>query len=320
MFSEIAVLRVIGFISLLLLMAGCGKEKRMQPDEIKAIVHREIDEIWNKGNFAATDEIIANEYILHEAAEDVNGNEAFKAFAAEFHTAFPIARFRIDDVIIEGGKVVVRYTFKGKHGGNYLGVAPTGKEVTATGIRISRVADGKLGETWNYLDKLSILTQLGWWVPPEDWQLAYDWGEQTKRATEATSDLNRNKTLARRSLKELWDTGNLAIVDELYADSFTNHEVTHRQFHDSKSYKKYVTVIRRVLPDFRVVIEDMIAEGDEVAIRWNVGGTEKTSGGTYTWGGVTIFRFSDHEIVEAWWGRNALSVAQQMGITPELEN
>jgi predicted ester cyclase len=237
-------------------------------------------------------------------------------FATEFHSAFPNAKFDIDDVIVEGEKVVVRYTFRGKHEGNYCDIAPTNKEVTATGIRFSRVADGKLQETWNYLDKLSILTQLGWWEPPEDWQLAYTWGQSMAQAIAAAGDLGEQKILARRGLKELWDTGDLAIADEVYADGFTNHEITHRQFGDLVSYKKYVSAINHIMRDFRVVIEDLIAEGDKVAVRWKVNGTEETTGNEYAWGGITIFRFSDHKIIEAWWGRDALSIAQQMGLAP----
>jgi steroid delta-isomerase-like uncharacterized protein len=302
-----------------LFIFGCKKEKRMGSEELKSIVRREIEEIWNKRDLAAANEIIGSDYILHEAAEDIQGLEAFKMFAADFHTSFPDAHFDIDDVIVESDKVVLRYTFLGNHEGDFLGIATTGKKVTATGIRFSRVADGKIQETWNYLDRLSILLQLGWWVPPEDWQLAYEWGEQMVQGIETTSDLDRIRILARRGLKELWDTGDLAIADEVYAGNFINHEITHRQFHNLESYKKYVTVIHRAMRDFRVVIEGSIAEGDEVAIRWNVSGTAKANGDEFAWGGITIFRFSDHKIVEAWWSRDALGIAQQLGIVPELE-
>jgi steroid delta-isomerase-like uncharacterized protein len=288
----------------------------MQPEEIKTIVRREIGEFWNNGDLGAANEVIASDYVLHEAAEEIKGIDSFKVFVKDFRTAFPNAHFDIDDVIVEGKKVVVRYTFRGKHDGNYCGIAPTNKEVKATGIRFSRMADGKIQETWNYLDKLSILTQLGWWEPPEDWQLAYTWGKSAAQAIVAAGDLGEQKILARRGLKELWDTGDLAIADEVYADGFMNHEITHRQYCDLASYKKYVSAINHIMRDFRVVIEDLIAEGDKVAVRWKVNGTEETTGNEYAWGGITIFRFSDHKIIEAWWGRDALSIAQQMGLAP----
>jgi len=300
-------------------MTACETEKEMRPEEIKAIVRREIEEVWNKGNLTAGDEIIATYYVLHEAARDINGLEAFKLFSAGFHTAFPDAHFDIDDVIIEGDKVVLRYTFIGKHDGDYLGIASTGKEVTATGIRFSRVAGGKLQETWNYIDKLSILVQLDWWVPPKHWQLAFTWGEAVEPIVVTQSDPDENKTIARRGLEELWNTGDLTIADEVYAIDFVNHEITHRQYHDLESYKTYVTVIHHVMYDFKVAIEDLIADGDEVAIRWKVSGKEKETVNAYAWGGITIFRFFNHKIVEAWWSRDALGIAQQMGIAPLLE-
>lgn len=291
----------------------------MRPEEIKSIVRREIDEIWNKGDLTAANEIVARNYILHEAAKDIEGLEAFKLFCAGFQAAFPNAHFATDDIIIEGDKVVVRYTFTGKHDGDYLGIAATGKEVTATGIRFSRVAGGKLQETWDYVDKLSILVQLGWWVPPEGWQSAFTWGDPVEPAVIAQGDPHENKIVARRGLEELWNTGDLAIVDEVYTTGFVNHEITHRQFCDLESYKKYVTAIRHFVLDFTVAVEDLIANKDEVAVRWKVSGTDKATGNAYAWGGITIFRFSNHKIVEAWWGRDALSIAQQMGIASRLQ-
>jgi len=290
----------------------------MRSEEIKAIVRREIEQIWNNGNLAAADEIIAEHYVLHEASEDIKGLEAFKVFAADFHTAFPDAHFDINDVLLEGDKVVVRYTFMGKHDGDYLGIAPTGREVTATGIQLSRLVDGKFEETWNYLDRLSVLTQLGWWVPPKDWQLAFTWGESVERRIDAPSDPYKYKICARRGLEELWNTGDLAIADEVYAIDFVNHEITHRQYCDLESYKKYVSVIHHVMRDFKVAVEALIADGDKVAIRWRVSGAEKKTGNACAWGGITVFYLSDHKIIEAWWSRDALGIAQQMGIAPML--
>jgi len=313
------MLSIITFVSLILLVVGCAKEKGMQPEENKTIVRREIEQIWNNGNLETADEIIVEEYVLHEAAEEIKGIDSFKVFVKDFRTAFPNAHFDIDDVIVEGDLAVVRYTFRGKHDGDYMDIASTGKEVTATGIRLSRVTDGKIQETWNYIDKLSVLVQLGWWVPPEDWQLAYEWGESIARPIEKKSDLDEHKIKARRGLEELWETADLAIAEEIYSAKFVNHEITHRQYGNLESYKKYVSVIHRIVQDFRVLVEDLIAEGDEVAIRWNVSGTDRTSGNAYAWGGITIFRFYDGKIMEAWWSRDALRIAQQMGFVPGLE-
>jgi len=67
----------------------------------------------------------------------------------------------IDEMIAEGDRVMVRWTFRGKHQGEYLGIPPTGKEVTFCGIYIFRIADGRIAEAWNLWDQLGEWQQLG---------------------------------------------------------------------------------------------------------------------------------------------------------------
>jgi steroid delta-isomerase-like uncharacterized protein len=303
----------------LLTNTKCWRQKVVNSERLKDIVRQEIEEVWNKENFTIADEIISLDYIRHEATEDIIALENYKQFVARFHNAFPDANFKIDDMICEGIKVTVRYTFSGTHKGEYCGIPSTGNKVKATGISISHIYKGKIKETWNYLDKLSILVQLGWWIPPKHWILAYTWGELEKLKESTSIDLEKNKTITRRGLEELWNKGDISLVDDIYDTNFVNHEVTHRQYKDLESYKQYVTAIHSVMSDFCVNIEDIVAEGDEVAARWIVSGTERETGNYYSWGGITIFRLSGGKIVEAWWSRDALGITQQMGIAPKLE-
>jgi predicted ester cyclase len=67
----------------------------------------------------------------------------------------------IDDLIAEGDKVVGRFTFRGTHTGTFLGIAPTGRKVSMTGIDVVRIRDGKITEFW-YAEQLhDLLRQLG---------------------------------------------------------------------------------------------------------------------------------------------------------------
>ncbi len=291
----------------------------MGPEELKSVVQYEIEALWNRGNTDAVKAIVNIDFVLHEAANDIGGIEKFMLFVDTLHQSFSNAHFYVDDMVIDGDLVAVRYTFSGKHEGNYVGIAATGKEVTATGIRVSRIAGNMFQETWDYFDKLSVLVQLGWWTPPPDWQLAFTWGTSVEEIVGSVGDVDKNKHSARRALEGFWNTGDLTIADEVYAIDFINHEITHRQYCDLESYKRYVAAIRSVMPDFRVVIDDMIAEGDKVAMRWHVSGMEKRSGNVYAWGGISIFRFFEHKVVEAWWARDALRVAQQMGIADSVQ-
>jgi len=76
-------------------------------------------------------------------------------------TTFPDLHVSIEDVIGEGDRVVVRFTLRGTHQGELMGIAPTGKQVAMTGISIIRVANGKFLEEWANTDWLGLLQQLG---------------------------------------------------------------------------------------------------------------------------------------------------------------
>ena len=79
--------------------------------------------------------------------------------------AFPDIHFTIDDMIAEGDKVVVRFTVRGTHQGDYLGVPPTGKQFAVNGIAIHRIVDGREVEVWDCVDILGMLQQLGAILP-----------------------------------------------------------------------------------------------------------------------------------------------------------
>ena len=71
-----------------------------------------------------------------------------------------------EDQIAEDDKVVTRWTAVGSHQGELMGIPPTGRRVTVTGITINRIVGGKIMETWNNYDALGQLQQLGVVPPP----------------------------------------------------------------------------------------------------------------------------------------------------------
>lgn len=82
------------------------------------------------------------------------GNEAFQA-------SFPGYQQIIEDMMSDGDKVITRITIRGVHRGHFLGIAPTGKEITFEVIAIDRLESGKVAESWERGDTLGILLQLG---------------------------------------------------------------------------------------------------------------------------------------------------------------
>jgi len=113
----------------------------MSVEENKAFVQRYVEEPWNKGNVDALDELCGPNFSLRG-----QGVEPFKAVITEFRTSFPDLHFTVEEMIAEGDKVAYRWTARGTHQGEYAGIAPTGKTITATGITIIRIVDGKVVE------------------------------------------------------------------------------------------------------------------------------------------------------------------------------
>ncbi|MCP4756999.1 MAG: ester cyclase [Proteobacteria bacterium] len=135
----------------------------MSTEENKAIVRRGFEEGWNKGNLAIFDELMATDVLYHAA--EIRSLEAFKQLVTADLAAYPDLQITIEDMIAEGDKVVVRYTFRGTQEGETQGIPPTGKHVTVTGISICRCAGGKIVEEWENWDDLGLLQQLGV-IPP----------------------------------------------------------------------------------------------------------------------------------------------------------
>jgi len=133
----------------------------MSTEENKAVVRSAIDALNQKNWAALYDELTAPDFVLHDASTTIQGLEAYKQFISTFLTAFPDTHFTIEDVIAEGDTVVTRQTFRGTHAGDFDGIPPTGKQVTASAIDITLVANGKRVEQWFNGDDLGLLQQLG---------------------------------------------------------------------------------------------------------------------------------------------------------------
>ena len=138
----------------------------MSTEENKALVRRFV-QIWGKGSLDTLDELAAPNFSVYYPLlrETVHGSEAFKQVLMGFHAGLPDVEVVSEDVIAEGDQVVVRWTAQSRHTGALLGIPPTGKQVTLTGITIYRLADGKSVEEKGEEDALSFMQQLGV-VPP----------------------------------------------------------------------------------------------------------------------------------------------------------
>lgn len=134
----------------------------MSTEDNRALGHR-WEEIWNHDkDLSVIDEIVDANFVSHSAPPELSlGRQGVRQWATLFRKAFPGLTARADDVIVEGDKVVERFTGSGTHRGEFFGIPPTGKRFTVTGINIFRIENGKIVEHWGNEDALGMMQQLG---------------------------------------------------------------------------------------------------------------------------------------------------------------
>ena len=134
----------------------------MSVEENKTIARRWNEEIWCKANLAAIEELLVTDFVFNYPPPGVEPDrEVYKRVVKSYFVGFPDFKSTIEDMLAEGDKVVVRWTGRGTHKGEFMGIAPTGKQVTVTGISIIRIVGGKIVEEWTEMDNLGAMQQLG---------------------------------------------------------------------------------------------------------------------------------------------------------------
>jgi len=131
------------------------------PGRNEAVVRRIMEEVLNRGCIELLTELVAADHVGHDPLGDHYGPEGLRIAVAEYRAAFPDLQVTVEDLVTEGDRVVHRFTLRGTHVGSFMGIPPTGRVVTAGGITIDRLADGKVAESWISLDALNLLRQLG---------------------------------------------------------------------------------------------------------------------------------------------------------------
>lgn len=138
----------------------------MSTRENKELVRQATKE-WNgvKGDVAKMrslyDKYYAPGFIYHDVSGgDMNREEAIQNNVTDV-SAFPDVNYSIDDILAEGDKTVIRFTMQATHKGTFMGIPATGKQIVVKGVEINKIKGGKIVETWDFLDSLGMMQQLG---------------------------------------------------------------------------------------------------------------------------------------------------------------
>lgn len=130
-----------------------------------------------------------------------------------------------------------------------------------------------------------------------------------------------NKTVARRLIEEVFNEGNLDLVDELIAPGFIHHDPNARHYGPGPGgFKHLLGHYRASIPDLNITLEDQIAEGDMVVDRWTATGTHTgelmgipPTGNPIATTGISIHRIVDGQITETWNSYDAVSMLEELG-------
>ena len=220
----------------------------------ESVVRQLFDQVWTGGDLGAVEGLLAPEFVVrHATAPGQAGAAAYAESVADVRAAFPDVHFAIDDLVVAGDRVTVRWTATATHLGAYMGVEATGRPVRVSGLEMCRVVDGRIVEIWVNWDSLGLLEQLG----------------------AVGTEVQANKDLLRRWLEEGWEAADPdAVIDELFVEDFELHS-PRAVLRGRQAYRQLVHSLKEAFPDIRFTLEEAVASGDRVAYRWRGEGTHR---------------------------------------------
>jgi len=135
----------------------------------------------------------------------------------------------------------------------------------------------------------------------------------------------QNKSMFRQMVDEVFNQGNFSVVDEMMADDFVEHEELPPGIPKGREgLKVLMAQFREAFPDFKAVVEDLVAEGDRVVSRMVWAGTQKgefmgipPAGKSFSIEVIDIVRIEGGKIVEHWGIMDNMAMMQQLGAFPE---
>jgi len=138
-------------------------QQTQSSEQNKQIVHRFMDECWNRGNVNTASELLSNQVRFHDPVfPNLNpGIDNIKKHIEECRKAFPDLHFTIDDTIAERNEVVIHWTARGTHRGPFLGMQPTNRKATVNGTSIYRLEGAKITEEYANWNLATMMAQLG---------------------------------------------------------------------------------------------------------------------------------------------------------------
>jgi steroid delta-isomerase-like uncharacterized protein len=141
---------------------GVIRAQSTETPTLEEIAARYGLEIWGAGNLQTLESLFADDVVDHNAFPgQAPGREGIEETLVAYRAAFPNLTLTNDDIVVGSDRVVLRWTARGTHEGELMGIPASGAEVTMTGIDILRVENGKVVERWGEFNGLELMQQIG---------------------------------------------------------------------------------------------------------------------------------------------------------------
>lgn len=313
-------------------------------DANRDLSRRWFEEVWNNQRAEVVDELLHEEGLGHMESGDFVGREPFMQVRDSFLAAFPDLKFEIEDTIAAGDDVVVRWTVSGTHTGGGLGVPPCNKSIAARGMTWHRFKDGLMTEGWDSWNQGALMQHILEQPQAESALTSKDAGATSDAGGRSPLELIReglerlergearpaggppsvpaeillalaaNREKARRWFEEVWNERRAETIEELLCETSVGH-MEGGDVVGCEPFKQARDAFLAAIPDLRVEVEEILAHGDDVVVRWTIAGTHTGDGLGVPPSHEPIFargtswlRFKDGVMMEGWdtWNQGAL--------------
>jgi steroid delta-isomerase-like uncharacterized protein len=129
--------------------------------DAEKLVRSYIERVWNRGDLASLESLTTPDFGYHLGSQAPRDRHALGEFITATRVAFPDWTVEVEQTIVDGTKVAVRWRGRVTHLGPFRGLPPTGRTITVTGMNVYNIREGRVSAEWEQTDSLGMLQQLG---------------------------------------------------------------------------------------------------------------------------------------------------------------
>jgi steroid delta-isomerase-like uncharacterized protein len=279
-------------------------------------------QIVNEKRFDDLSEVIAGDAVTHYGSQDLHGPAELAGAFAGFAAAFSDMHTSIEALVVDGGRVGVRYMSRGTHSGEFMGIAPTGRTVAFGGAGINRILGGKIVETWTVDDLAGLMRQISDATTPARGTSPSP--EVNRQApAPATSDIEAGKRLLHRWI-ELTNANAFEDLREVFAADLVLHRG--EDVDDVRGFTAFKELLESFyvgMPDLQITVEDIVGAGDTLIMRSVSHATHTgellgipASGRKLVYTGISTYQLVDGKLAVEWFNDDMLTLMQQLTADP----